>query len=169
MAITGSGYIARKDFMILANVGEGSAYEWELLGDRVEEMSLTMNPNIETISDVTGLTETTLDKYQVQTEVSPMRARRDSKLFGILYDIVRHEKVLSQVEREFLCVAVFDQGGGQDAKTYAAWKQRGIIAVDSFGGGTTGLDIPFSIYWVGAKTHGSFSLETKTFTAGVMA
>ena len=167
MGISGSGYIARKDFMILANVGEGSSYEWELLGDRVEEMALAMNPNIETISDITGMTETTLDKYQVQTEVSPMRARRDSKLFGILYDIVKHEKVLSQVEREFLCVAVFDQVGTADAKTYAAWKQRGIIAVESFGGGTAGLDIPFSIHWVGAKTHGTFDAETKSFTVGV--
>lgn len=167
--ITGKGYIPRKDFMVLANVGSGTSYEWELIGDRVEEMSLTMNPNIETVSDITGMTETTLDKYQVETEVTPMRARRDSKLFAILYDIVKNEKTLSDVEREFLCVSVFDSettGTGEGAATaYAAWKQRAVIAVQSFGGGTTGLDIPFVIHWVGGKAQGSFNPDTKEFTA----
>lgn len=168
MNITGKGYIARKDFMVLANVGTGAADEWELIGDRVEEMSLKMNPNIETVSDITGMTETTLDKYQVETEVTPMRARRDSKLFGILYDIVKNEKTLSDVERDFLCVSVFDSetvGTGDTAvTTYGAWKQRAVIAVQSFGGGTAGLDIPFVIHWVGAKTQGSFNPVTKEFT-----
>lgn len=168
--IEGSGYIPRKDFMVLANVASTGVAEWELIGDRVEEMSLKMNPNIETISDITGMTETTLDKYQVETEVTPMRAKRNSKLFGILYDIVKHEKTLSDVERDFLCVSIFDSettGTGDTAvTTYAAWKQRAVIAVQSFGGGTAGLDIPFVIHWVGAKTHGTFDPTTKEFVAG---
>lgn len=163
------GYIPRKDFMVMADVGTASTAEWELIGDRVEEMSLKMNPNIETVSDITGLTETTLDKYQIETEVTPMRAKRDSKLFAILYDIVKKEKTLSDVERDFLCVSVFDSettGVGEAAVTsYAAWKQRAVIAVQSFGGGTGGLDIPFVIHWVGAKAQGTFNPKTKAFTA----
>lgn len=160
MSISGAGYIPRKDFMVLANVSTDATQLWELIGDRIEEMSLKMNPNLETVSDITGYSATTLDRYQVQTEVTPMRAKKESKLFGILYGIVREEKVLSDVEREFLCVSVFDSTettvDGKQGLVYAAWKQKGIIAVDSFGGGTAGLDIPFSIYWVGAKTHGTF-------------
>lgn len=169
MAISGKGFIPRKDFMILADVSESGVAQWELIGERIEEMSLKMSPNVETVTDIRGYSETTLDRYQIQTEVAPMRAKRDSKLFGILYDIVKNEKVLSDVEREFLCVAIFDSsevGEGEAAKTvYAAWKQRAIIAVDSFGGGTAGLDIPFSIHWVGAKVHGSF--DGSAFTATV--
>lgn len=167
MAITGTGFIPRKDFMILADVGQGEGgNSWELIGERIEEMSLTMNPNIETVTDIRGFTETTLDRYQVQTEVSPMRAKRESKLFGILYEIVKNEKTLNDVERDFLCVAVFDSVektvDGKTVTVYTAWKQRGIIAVESFGGGTSGLDIPFSIHWVGEKTYGSF--DGKQFT-----
>lgn len=170
MSIVGTGYIPRKDFMVLADVSEtAGAQTWELIGDRIEEMSLKMNPNIETVTDITGLSETTLDRYQIQTEVTPMRAKRSSKLFAILYDIVKNEKVLSDVEREFLCVSVFDStetGEGDDKKvTYAAWKQSAIVAVDSFGGGTAGLDIPFTLHWVGAKQYGSFDPGAKTFTA----
>ncbi|MEG1687758.1 MAG: hypothetical protein RR185_07295 [Angelakisella sp.] len=167
MAISGNGYIARKDFMVLANVGAPETPTWELIGDRVEEMSLQMNPNIETVSDITGFNGTTLDRYQIQTEVTPMRAKKESKLFALLYDIVKNERVLSEVEREFLCVSVFDVTSGTGTPVRcAAWKQKAIIAVESFGGGTAGLDIPFTLHWVGAKTQGSFDPAGKTFTAG---
>lgn len=166
MSITGNGYIKREEFMVFADVSNTSGTpEWELIGDKVEEMSLEMNPNVETVRDVTGNTSTTLDKYEVQTSVAPMRAKRDSKLFAILYDIVKEEKTLSDVERNFLCVNVFDKTGEGESATYAAWTQNGVIAVQSYGGNTQGLDIPFNIHWAGKKTHGTFNPTTKAFTA----
>lgn len=167
MSIAGTGYIKRAEFMTFSDVGVASTPEWELIGDKVEEMSLEMNPNIETTTDITGNTTTTLDKYEVQTSVSPMRAKKESKLFAVLYDIVKNEKTLSDVERNFLCVNVFDSTGEGETTTYAAWIQKGVIAVQSFGGGTAGLDIPFNIHWVGKKIYGSFDPKTKAFTATV--
>lgn len=173
MAITGEGYIKREHFMTLADVGAAEEEEWELIGDKVEEMSITMNPNIQTVTDVTGITSTSIDRYQPQTDVSPMRAKKESKLAQWLYEIVRDEKTLTDVEKEFLCVNVFDEtttttGEEPDIITetvYAAWTQKGVVAVQSYGGNTQGLDIPFNIYWVGKKTHGTFDPATKTFTA----
>ncbi|HBC31319.1 MAG TPA: hypothetical protein DC024_08775 [Clostridiales bacterium] len=166
MSIEGTGYVKRKEFMVFADVSDTSGTpEWELIGDKVEEMSLEMNPNVETTTDITGNTTTILDKYEVQTSVSPMRAKRESKLFNILYEIVKEEKTLSDVERTFLCVNVFDVTGEGETAAYAAWTQKGIVAVQSYGGNTQGLDIPFNIHWTGQKTYGSFSPTAKTFTA----
>ena len=160
MAITGNGYIKRPEFMMLADVSAGGGSpEWELIGDKIEELAITMNPNVATVTDVTGNTSTTLDKYEPTTSAEPFMAKRDSKLFGVLYDIVREEKTLSDVERLFCCVSVFDKDGDK----YAAWTQKGIVAVQSFGGDTTGLSVPFEVHWVGGKTHGSFDPATKTF------
>ncbi len=165
MSITGNGYIKREEFMVFADVGAASTPEWELIGDKVEEMSLEMNPNVETVTDITGNTTTTLDKYEVQTSVSPMRARKESKLFAVLYEIVKNEKTLSDVERTFLCVNVFDKTGEGAEATYAAWTQKGVVAVQSYGGNTQGLDIPFNIHWVGKRIHGTFDPTNKEFTA----
>jgi len=166
MSIAGTGYIKREEFMTLMDVSaDGTTPEWELIGDKVEEMSLEMNPNVETTTDITGNTSTTLDKYEVQTSVSPMRAKKDSKTFVVLYEIVKNEKTLSDVERNFLCVNVFDKTGESSTVTYAAWTQKGVIAVQSYGGGTSGLDIPFNIHWIGKKIYGTFAPGTKTFTA----
>ncbi len=164
MSITGNGYIKREEFMVFADVAATGTHEWELIGDKVEEMSLEMNPNVETVTDVTGNTTTALDKYEVQTSVSPMRAKKESKLFAILYDIVKYEKTLSDVERTFLCVNVFDKSGEGASATYAAWTQKGVIAVQNYGGNTQGLDIPFNIHWSGKKIHGTFNPATKEFT-----
>ncbi len=168
MAITGEGYIKRSDFMTFADVG-AETKEWELIGDKVEEMMLNMNPNVETVTDVTGNTTTTLDRYEVQTDVTPMRAKKESKLAKWLYEVVRDEKTLSEVEKDFLCVNVFDattSGVEPDITTvYAAWTQKAVVAVQSYGGNSSGLDIPFNIHWTGKKTHGTFDPVTKTFTA----
>lgn len=160
MAITGTGYIKRAEFMLFADVSESSPPEWELLGDKVEELNIAMNPNVETTTDVTGNTTTTLDKYEAQTDIAPVRARRDSKFHAILYDIVREEKTLSDVERTFMAVNVFDTDDGE----YAAWTQKAVVAVQNYGGDTAGLDIPCNLHWIGKKTHGTFDPATKTFT-----
>ena len=154
MSITGTGYIKRAEFMTFMDVSSTATPEWELIGDKVEELSLEMNPNVETVTDITSKTTTTLDKYEVQTSVSPMRAKKESKLFAVLYDIVKHEKILSDVERTCLCVNIFDSTAGTPI-TYAAWTQKAVIAVQSYGGDTKGLDIPFNLHWSGAKTHGT--------------
>lgn len=160
--ITGTGYVKREEFKLFADVSEAGAStpEWELQGDKVEEMSIEMNPNIETVSDVTGVSTTTLDKYEEQTSVDPYRARKESKLFAILYDIVKYRKTLSDVQRKFLCVNIFATADG----TYDAWTQDCIIEVQSYGGDTKGLSIPYNIHWTGERTYGTASI-----TAGKVA
>lgn len=164
MAISGTGWIKRKEFKLFADVGT-STPTWEIIGSKVEDMSLSMNPNVTTVTDVTGETLTVLDKYEVQTDVSPMRAKRDSAFFAILYDIVKEEKTLSDVEKTFLCVNVFDSTGEGSSVTYAAWTQKAVVAVQNYGGDTEGLDIPFNLHWFGPKTYGTFDPITSTFTA----
>jgi hypothetical protein len=168
MSISGTSWIKREEFKLFADVGSTSTLEWEIIGRKVEDMSLAMNPNVTTVTDVTGETTTALDKYEVQTDVSPMRAKRDSKFFAILYDIVKNEKTLSDVERTFLCVNIFDStttGVEPDTVTaYAAWTQKAVIAVQNYGGNTEGLDIPFNLHWFGEKTYGTFNPTTKAFT-----
>lgn len=157
--ISGTGSVKRAEFKLFADVGESSAPEWELQGDRIEELSLEMNPNVETVTDVTGTTSTTLDRYEEQTSVQPYYAKRESKLFAWLYDVVRNKRTLSDVEKTFCCVNIFAGSDGQ----YDAWTQRAVVAVQNYGGNTRGLQIPYNIHWIGERTYG-----TAAITAGVL-
>ena len=156
----GTGRIKREEFKLFADVGASSAPEWELQGGRIEDMSLEMNPNVETVTDVTGVTETTLDKYEKQTSVSPYYAKRDSKMAAWLYNVVREEKTLSDVEKTFCVVNIF---AGSDG-AYDAWTQKGVVAVQSFGGDTKGLQIPYNIHWTGEKVFGTAAIANGVMT-----
>ena len=156
----GTGRIKREEFKLFADVGASSAPEWELQGGRIEDMSLEMNPNVDTVTDVTGVTETTLDKYEKQTSVSPYYAKRDSKMAAWLYNVVREEKTLSDVEKTFCVVNIF---AGSDG-AYDAWTQKGVVAVQSFGGDTKGLQIPYNIHWIGEKVFGTAAISNGTMT-----
>lgn len=162
--ITGTGYVKREEFKLFADVSENAAIpDWELQGDKVEDLSIEMNPNVETTTDVTGNTTTTLDKYEEQTSVEPYRCKKESKFFPILYGIVKYKKTLSDVERLFLCVNIFASSGG----SYDAWTQKGVVAVQSYGGDTTGLAIPYNIHWSGERIYGTVTIANgkATFTA----
>lgn len=149
--IEGTGKIKREEFKLFADVGTDAAPEWELQGGGIDDLSLSMNPNVETTTDVTGVTETLLDKYEKKTTVAPYYAKRDSKLGAWLYNIVREEKTLSDVEKVFCCVNIFAGAAG----AFDAWTQNAVVAVQSFGGNTKGVQIPYDIHWIGEKTYGT--------------
>ena len=50
--------------------------------------------------------------------------------------------------------------------SYVAYKEDAVIEVSSYGGDTTGYQIPFNIHYKGNRVKGKFVLDTKTFTAG---
>lgn len=156
--ISGNGDIKRAEFKLFVDVseaGDGSLPEWEIIGKKIEDLSLEMHPNVETMTDVTGNVETTLDKYEKQTSVSPYYARRESKMAAWLYNVVREERTLSDVERTFLCVNIFAGADG----SFDAWTQRAIVAVQSYGGNTKGLQIPYNIHWIGEKKFGTVAIS----------
>lgn len=154
--ITGTGNIKREEFKLFADVSESSTPEWELQGDKVEDLSIEMNANVEKGTDITGNAYADLDKYEEQTSVEPYRAKRESKLFAILYDIVKYRKTLSDVQRKFLCVNIFKNSGG----AYDAWTQDCIVEVQSYGGDTKGLAIPYNIHWTGKRTYGTATIAS---------
>ena len=67
------------------------------------------------------------------------------------------------VEKTFCCVNIFAGSEGQ----YDAWTQKAIVAVQSYGGNTKGLQIPYNIHWIGERTYGTATLAAGklTFTA----
>lgn len=49
--------------------------------------------------------------------------------------------------------------------SYVAYREEAIIEVSSYGGDTTGYQIPFNVHHTGNREKGLFNLSTKTFTA----
>ena len=159
--ISGEGKIQRKLVMHFVNVGTAEAPEWERIGKGVEELTREMNNNVESVTDITGATDVEVTLGNQVSSVSPYKARKESKLFQKLYEIYTDDKELADVEMDFLEVSVFDE---ISEGVYSAIKQRGAVDLKSFGGPTTGVEMPFDINYFGEKEKGNFTLETSTYT-----
>lgn len=90
-----------------------------------------------------------------------------AKLFAWLYSVVRDKKTLTDVEKTFCCVNIFAESEGK----YDAWTQKAIVAVQSYGGSTKGLQLPYNIHWIGERTYGAAAITAGklTFTPGSSA
>ena len=166
MSITGEGKIQRKMVMHFVNVETTDKPEWERIGKGIEELTREMNNNVESTTDITGETDVEVTLGNQTTSVEPFKARRESKLFQKLYQIYTDDLELSDVEMDFLEVSVFDEISDG---VYAAIKQKGAVDLKSFGGPTTGVEMPFDVNYIGAKEKGNFTLDTLTYTKSTAA
>ena len=143
-----------------AGKGEGSP-QYVRLGDDLEEYSPELSANVEKKSNILGQTSVTIDSYQKQGEVAPYYASKGDKLFEALQAVIDGDMVLDDLKTDMVEVKLWDEQEGK----YPAIKEEVYIEVASYGGDTTGYQIPFNVHYTGIKTAGTFDVATKAFTA----
>ncbi|WP_270289638.1 hypothetical protein [Enterocloster citroniae] len=166
MAETITGKIKRK-FManyIDAALPSEPKESYVRLGKDLEEYIVEMNANVETKNNIWGETSVTLDSYQPQASVEPYYAETGEPLFERLQGIVDEQQTLDDLKTSVVEVHLWDPVEAADG-TYVAYKEDAIIEVSSYGGDTTGYQIPFNVHHTGNRVKGKFVLATKTFTA----
>ena len=107
-------------------------------------------------------TSVTIDSYQKQGEVAPYYAEKNDPLFEKLQAIIDGDLTLDDLKTDIVEVKLW---GEASANAYPAIKEECYIEIVSYGGDTTGYQIPFNVHYTGVKTKGTFNLTTKTFTA----
>lgn len=132
------------------------------LGADLEEYSPELSANVETKSNILGQTSIVIDSYQKQGEVSPYYADSGDALFEKLQAIIDGGLVLDDLKTDIVEVKLWDK---DSAGAYPAVKEECYIEIVSYGGDTTGYQIPFNVHYTGIKTKGTFDPATKKFTA----
>ena len=139
---------------------EGTA-SYTSLGKDLEEYSPELSANVEKKNNILGETSVTIDSYQKQGEVSPYYAEKGDPLFEKLQTIIDGDLVLDDLKTDIVEVKLWDEAS---AGAYPAVKEECYIEVSSYGGDTTGYQIPFNVHYTGVKTKGTFDVSKKTFT-----
>ena len=139
---------------------EGTA-SYTRLGKDLEEYSPELSANVEKKNNILGETSVTIDSYQKQGEVSPYYAEKGDPLFEKLQTIIDGDLVLDDLKTDIVEVKLWDEAS---AGAYPAVKEECYIEVSSYGGDTTGYQIPFNVHYTGVKTTGTFDVSKKTFT-----
>lgn len=144
-----------------AAFGSGTA-SYVRLGSDLEEYSPELSANVEKKNNILGQTSVVIDSYQKQGEVAPYYAEKDDPLFEKLQAIIDGDLTLDNLKTDIVEVKLWDEAS---TGAYPAVKEECYIEIVSYGGDTTGYQIPFNVHYTGVKTAGTFNPNTRTFTA----
>lgn len=141
---------------------DGAEAVYERLGSDLEEFSPEMSAQVETKKNILGESSVLISGYEKTASVEPFYAQTGSALFERLQEIIDGDLVLDDLKADVVDVKLWDAA---DDGAYPAVKETVYIEITSYGGDTTGYQIPFTVHYTGEKVKGTFNVSTKTFTA----
>ena len=154
--------IERKYMAHFINGAKDGEAVYERLGQDLEEFSPEMSAQVETKKNILGESSVLISGYEKTASVEPFYAQKGSTLFNRLQEIIDGDLVLDELKADVVDVKLWDANEDGD---YPAVKENVYIEVTSYGGDTTGYQIPFTLHYTGEKVKGTFNVSTKTFTA----
>lgn len=146
-------------FLNGAKPGEEAVYE--RLGQDLEEFAPELSAQVETKKNILGENSVVISGYEKTAAVEPYYAQSGSALFTRLQEIIDGDLVLDDLKADVVDVKLWDES---ESGAYPAVKETVYLEITSYGGDTTGYQIPFTLHYTGEKVKGTFNLSTKTFT-----
>ena len=147
-------------FLNGAKPGEEAVYE--RLGQDLEEFAPELSAQVETKKNILGENSVVISGYEKTAAVEPYYAQSGSALFTRLQEIIDGDLVLDDLKADVVDVKLWDES---ESGAYPAVKETVYLEITSYGGDTTGYQIPLTLHYTGEKVKGTFNLSTKTFTA----
>lgn len=156
--------IERKYLAHFINAAEpgGTEAVYERLGKDLSEYSPGLSAEVNATKNICGETSVAISGYEKTATVEPYYAEKESKLFARLQAIVDDGLVLDELKTDVVEVKLWEEGTGGG---FPAIKEEAYIEVTSYGGNTSGYQIPFTLHYTGVKAKGTFDPSTKKFTA----
>lgn len=137
-------------------VADASKAVFEILGDDIEDMSVEMNADTSQIKNILGQTKTTDNGFTPSMSADPWYADTESKLYPHMRDIVMEQ--ITGDERKTLLLEVIVED--LEATTHTAYVREVKVTPTSYGGGTEGVNIPFTVDFDGAWVKGTVTAES---------
>ena len=131
----------------------GKEANYVRLGQDLEEFAPEMAAEVETKKNILGETNVLISGYQKTASVEPYYAENGSALFERLQAIIDGNLVQDALRTDVIEVKLWKETSDG---AYEAYKEDAYIEVTSYGGDTTGYQIPFTLHYTGVKTKGTF-------------
>jgi hypothetical protein len=135
---------------------------YERLGADLEEFSVEMSAQVDKKKNILGENTVMISGYEKTGAVEQYYANSGTGLFDRLQEIIDKEMVLEELKTHVVTVKLWEEA---DAKGYCATREEAYIEVSSYGGDTTGYQIPFTLHLTGKRQQGHFDVSTRTFTS----
>ena len=170
MAETITGKIERKymaHYLDTAFNIAGSTPSWYRIGEDLEEYNIELNPDTELVKNILGSTRFDHKGFEPSADAEPFYARVGDDLFEKLQEVVDKRQTGDQAKTFALEVHMWEAGVATGS--YVAWRQPVYVVPTSYGGDTSGYQIPFTVNYIGERKSGEFVPDGNgggTFTPG---
>ncbi len=142
----------------------GETVNYIRLGNDLEEYNEELNPDIEITKNIIGEQKVTHKGYEVQSEVEPYYADYNDPLFEKLAEIANGRLTGDACITTKVDVLISETGTVE-----WAYRENVYVVPNSFGGDTSGVQIPFTVYNAGERVKGTWDVTTKKFTVATDA
>lgn len=140
------------------------ATDYQLIGADLTEFNIELNPQVESSQNILGENSVVHSGYEVSSSASPVYHDFDKVLESKLIELAMNRKIGDQCKTSY--VEVLYQEGENGAFTHVhCFREDVLIIPTSYGGDTTGVQVPYDIHYCGNRVKGTFNKESKTFTA----
>lgn len=159
--------VARKLLRTYVDVSEkNDSPEWYLVGDGIEESTIELNADTETITDILGITTTTVNKWEAKQSFEPFTVKGGSKLAFKLHQIWQNKTPEKLSQFNVLIVYKYIGDGTMSGGYEAELQKNCTISMTSIGGSAY-IDMPIEIMYSNNVDIGTvtFSGDTPTFKA----
>ena len=141
-----------------ANLGTTTATSasYYRIGEDLEEYNVELNPDTELVKNILGSTRFDNNGYEPSSDADPYYARTGDALFDPLQLIVDERFQGDQCKTTTCEVHLWK--AGTTSGTYEAYRQEAYVIPTSYGGDTSGYQIPFTVNYVGTRVKGYFDV-----------
>ncbi len=171
MPDTVTGKIARKymghflDAAFASSPTSLTSASWYRLGSDLEEFNVELNPNTEQGMNILGTNYFRMNGYEVSGEATPYYAEVGDALFGKLQEIV--DTMATDDQLKTMAAEVHLWEAGSTTGTYKAYVQECYVVPTSYGGDTSGYQIPFTVHYTGEKLLANFTPASGSTPASI--
>ena len=158
MALYDRKYLAH---FIDPSFGSTTPAVYTRLGKDLEELAIEMNPDVSSIKNILGEASVKVRGYEPQYSVSPFYCDSSDALGTKLRGFINNRSTGSELQTTVVDVLISPADGSTVVEAY---REDAIVIPQSYGGDTTGTQIPFEVHYVGNRVSGTFDLSTNKFT-----
>lgn len=138
--------------------------EYVLLGKDLEDFTIDLSPDVTTAKNILGENSVKHGGYEASGDADPVYYDYDDALTEKLMELAMKRESGDACKTSYVEVLLKPGADGGAPTVVRAVREDVIIGINSYGGDTTGVQIPFTVHFAGNRVEGNFDISTKKFT-----
>lgn len=135
----------------------GTSASWFIIGQDVEDLSIELNPDTESVKNILDETSVNDNGYEPSTDVDTYYANPDDGEFYTKLKNIAMNRLTGDDCRTAILEVLVDKRTGP----YDAWTEDVIVKPQSYGGAQGGVRIPYNIAFCGNRKQGTVTITNR--------